>query len=82
VVVDLAVLHDLDPAVLVANRLIAAFEVDDRQAAGGERRGPFGERPRAVGTAMDERVVHRRRDRRVDGLTLERDDPADAAHEN
>ncbi len=36
VVVELAVLDDLDAAVLVADRLVAGLEVDDREAARGE----------------------------------------------
>ena len=40
VIVDLAVLDDDDAAVLVGERLVAAVEVDDREAAGGERPRP------------------------------------------
>ena len=80
VVVDLAVLHDLDAAVLVADRLVRALEVDDRQAPRGERDGLLREHAGAVGPAMDERLVHRVHDARVDGRAVEGQQAADAAH--
>ena len=80
VVVDLAVLDDLDAAVLVADRLVAALEVDDREAPRGERDRLLDEHARAVGPAVDERGVHRLHDRRVDGRAVERHEAADAAH--
>ena len=36
VVVELSVLDDLDASVLVADRLVAGLEVDDRETARGE----------------------------------------------
>ena len=80
VVVDLAVLDDLDAAVLVADRLVATVEIDDREPPRGDRRRPLRERAGAVGSAVDERRVHRGNGSGVDGLTGERDDPADPAH--
>ena len=80
VVVDLAVLHDLDAAVLVADRLVRALQVDDRQPPRGQRHGVLDELARAVGPAVDERLVHRVHDARVDGRAVERQQAADATH--
>jgi hypothetical protein len=80
IVVDLAVLHDLDAAVLVADRLVRSLQVDDGQAARGERHGLLREHTGAVGAAMDERLVHRVDDARVDGRAVEGQQAADAAH--
>ena len=44
VVVDLAVLDDGDPAVLVGDRLVAGREVDDREPPGREPDRAFDER--------------------------------------
>ena len=82
VVVDLAVLDDRDPAVLVRDRLVARREVDDREPPGREapptrrRKAPSG-----VGPAVDERRAHRREAAGVDGAAGHRDsaDPAHAA---
>ena len=52
VVVDLAVADQPDRAVGVAQRLLAAFEVDDRQAAMPERRALVVIDAFAVGAAM------------------------------
>ena len=80
VVVDLAVVDDLDAAVLVADRLVAAREVDDRQAPRRKRDAALDERAGAVGAAVHERVVHRLDDARVDGRAVERQQAADATH--
>src|SRR6185503_13306165 len=58
IVVDLAVLDDDARSVLVLDRLVAAREVDDRQAPCAERDGAVGVRAAAVGPAMDERAQH------------------------
>jgi hypothetical protein len=58
IVVDLAVLDDDARSVLVLDRLVAAREVDDRQAPRAERDGAVGVRAAAVGTAMHERAQH------------------------
>ena len=60
VVVELAVLDDGDPAVLVRDRLIAGLEVDDREPPSGKPHRAFGEGPVGVGPAVDERRAHRR----------------------
>src|SRR6266508_5574983 len=60
VVVDLSVLNDLDRAVLVPDRLVAALEVDDGKAPRRERDGPVDEAPLAVGAAVTQALAHRR----------------------
>src|SRR5205823_8199219 len=79
VVVDLAVLDDVDGAVLVRDRLVARLEVDDREPAGGERDAAVEERPVAVGPAMPQRRAHRGKAVSVDGAGS-RGDAADPAH--
>ena len=81
VVVELAVLDDGDPAVLVRDRLVAGREVDDREPPGGEAHRAFDEGPIGVGPAVDERRAHRREPGGVDGAAGRRDsaDPAHAA---
>ena len=54
VVVDLAVLDDDDAAVLVRDRLVAAGEVDDREAPRAERDLAVDVLAGAVGAAVDE----------------------------
>jgi hypothetical protein len=49
VVVELAVLDDVDRRVLVRDRLVAGLEVDDREPAGGEGHRPVDEVAVAVG---------------------------------
>ena len=79
VVVDLPVLDDVDGAVLVRDRLVAALEVDDREPAGREADTALDERPVGVGAAVDKRGAHLREPRGVDGAARGRDS-ADPAH--
>src|SRR5215217_356092 len=81
VVVDLPVLDDVDRAVLVRDRLIAALEVDDRQAARPDPRDAVDVLAPAVGPAVAQGRGHRR-----DQLTprrlpsVEGDEATDSAH--
>src|SRR5581483_11799291 len=79
VVVDLAVLDDVDGAVLVRDRLVARLEVDDREPPRGQADGAVDDRALAVRATVDERRVHRREPCGVDGLGRRRD-AADPAH--
>ena len=58
VVVDLAVLDDMDGAVLVRDRLVAGLEVDDREPAGGEREASVADDAVRVRPAMGEDGAH------------------------
>ena len=79
VVVDLAVLDDDDAAVLVRDRLVAAGEVDDREAPRAERDLAVDVLAAAVGAAVDELGAHRAK--RLDvGVPVGARDPADPAH--
>ena len=79
VVVDLAVLDDDDAAVLVRDRLVAAGEVDDREAPRAERDLAVDVLAGAVGAAVDELGAHRAK--RLDvGVPVGGRDPADPAH--
>ena len=82
VVVDLAVLGDLDRAVLVRQRLAAGVEVDDREPPGPERSVPSsvntrcssGPRWASVSSmAFDQALV-------VRAQAVDRGDARDAAH--
>ena len=80
VVVDLAVVDELERAVLARERLVAGLgQVDDREAAEPERDPFLGERARAVGPAVVELGRHAC-DRLGLGRTAGRDDSADPAH--
>ena len=79
-VVDLAVLHDDDAAVLVGDRLVAALEVDDRQPPRGQAGAAQQRLPCAVGPAVAQRVAHGAQQRGVDGAPVGADDAADPAH--
>jgi hypothetical protein len=80
VVVDLAVLDDMDRPVFVSDWLIAAFEIDDGKAPRGERHGPVDDAPFAVWATVTEGLAHRRERSRVDPGPVEGDQPADPAH--
>ena len=67
VVVDLAVLDDGDPPVLVRDRLVAGGEVDDREAPRREPDGPVDVRAVGVRPALNERCAHRSEPAGVDG---------------
>jgi hypothetical protein len=80
VVVDLAVVDDLDGAVLARDRLVAGREIDHPQPAyrrDGARR--FDHPPR-VGPAVGEGVHHAADRVRIDRCAVEGDRPADPAH--
>jgi hypothetical protein len=80
VVVDLAVLDDLDRPVLVPDRLVSTAEVDDGEAPRRQRDRPVHQRARAVGAAVSQRLVHGLERPRVDGGSVERGESADPAH--
>jgi hypothetical protein len=80
VVVDLAVLDDLDRAVLVPDGLVAAGEVDDGKPARRQSDRAVDERARAVRAAVAQRLVHGLERPRVDGASVERGESADPAH--
>ena len=79
VVVDLAVLHDDDGAVLVGDRLVAAGQVDDRKPPCGEPDAALDMRALGVRPAVLERRRHAREPLRVHG-SARGGDSADAAH--
>jgi hypothetical protein len=58
VVVDLAVLHHPVAAALVAQRLVAALEIDDREPIVGHAEAAVQVEADAVGTAMPELSCH------------------------
>ena len=68
VVVDLAVHHDDDRAVLVVDRLVARAEVDDPQALDAEARAAVVVQPARIGPAVLEPRAHTREELRVHGL--------------
>ncbi len=78
IVVDLAVADQQDRAIRVVQRLLAAREVDDRQAAMPERRTLVVIDPFAVRPAMRERVQHAAH--RAVARRIRIDDTCDAAH--
>ncbi len=78
VVVDLPVADQEDRAVGVVQRLLAAREIDDRQAAVAERRELVVIDPFAVRAAMRERVQHAAH--RAVARRIRIDDTCDAAH--
>ena len=80
VVVDLAVLDDPDRLVLVADRLIAAREIDDGQASRSEADVAVDVRATAVGAAVNEGLVHRSQDLGIDPFAVEPRDSADSTH--
>src|SRR5204863_6463341 len=76
---DLAVLDDVERAVLVRDRLVAAREVDDGEPACGEGDRPVEVLAAAVGATVGEHPAHRRETLGV-GPPGPRRDPADPAH--
>ena len=80
-VVDLAVGDDLDRAVLVAERLLPAGEVHDRQAAHRQRHARQPDAALLVWPAMVQRTDHVLHFRSRNGAAeLRFDDADDAAH--
>jgi hypothetical protein len=81
VVVDLAVVHELEPAVLARERLVARLaQVDDRQAAEPERDPVAAEGALSVRAAVVELRGHAR-DRPRLRRTVESNDSAEPAHQ-
>jgi len=81
VVVDLAVENDPDIAILVGNRLMAALDVDDAQAAHGKADVFFDEEALIVGAAMRDAAVHTCEDvARNAPVAISKKDSADSAH--
>ena len=79
VVVDLAVLDDVDVSILACDGLVARFEVDDREPSGRERNRAVHVFAEAVGAAMGEGGAHRGEAVEI-RLAARRRDPADPAH--
>jgi hypothetical protein len=81
VVVDLAVLDDVDGAVLVGDRLVPAGEVDDREAARPDPRIAIDVLAAAVGAAVPQGRGHvgdQLTPRRLP--TVDGDDATDSTH--
>jgi hypothetical protein len=78
-VVDLAVQYDNDGAVLVVDRLVPAFQIDDRKALNAKRDPVIRKQPTRVRAAMLHGPAHALDDLRLDGA-LAREDPGDSAH--
>jgi hypothetical protein len=70
----------VDGPVLVLDRLIAAFEVDDGKSARRQRNRPIDDAPFAVRPAMQKALAHHGERARVDRAPVERDESADPAH--
>ena len=82
VVVDLAVEDDPHAAVFVRQRLLSRAQVDDAEAAMGERRVGVAVQPGFVRTAMRDDVAHPHgARRRVLVESVDGDDSGDAAHD-
>jgi len=65
-VVDLAVEHDDDAAVLVVQRLLPGRDIDDRKPTVAEPHAGRDMQPSLIGTTMVLRLVHSRQYRAVD----------------
>ena len=80
-VVDLAVEDDPHAPVLVAHRLGAAFDVDNREPAKSEPDMPVDPQSLSVGPPVAQHVPHQLEPRLVDGLErIQADDADDSAH--
>jgi hypothetical protein len=80
-IVDFAVEDDAHRVVFVEQRLVAAGDIDDRQAAMPEPDARRGEEPVAVGPAMRDRIGHAVKQVAVDRARAARvEDAGDAAH--
>src|SRR6185369_9052477 len=80
IVVDLAVEDDPRAAIRVVNGLLAAFEIDDREAAHREAGGTVNVEAVFVGSAMANGVVHPREQLLVNRLPVVSNDPYDSTH--
>ena len=80
VVVDLAVLHDPQPAVLVRERLVAAREIDDGEARVDHAEAAVEVQTDTVGTAVEQLAGHRQQNVAGWGSIGGGVDACDAAH--
>jgi len=80
VVVDLAVEDDSRRAILVVNGLLAAFEVDDGEAAHREADGTVDVVSVFVRAAMTNRIAHAGQERFVNRLAVVSNQSNDATH--
>src|ERR1700754_425033 len=80
VVVDLAVEDDPRGTVLVVNRLLTAFQVDDREPAHPEANGAINVKTVVVRPAMANRVAHARQQLFVNRLAVVSNESNDATH--
>src|SRR5688572_18656262 len=79
VVIDLSVEDDPFRSVFISDRLAAAREIDDAQAAHPQRCAAIDHEADVVGPAVPDRVAHRVNEARVRGALAARE-PYDAAH--
>jgi hypothetical protein len=79
-VVDLAVLDDVDAPILVRQRLAATLEVDDGQAARGEPHRPADDGAPAVRAPVQEGSGHPGQDVAIDIRAVQRHEAGDTAH--
>ena len=79
-VVDLAIAHGPDRAVLVAQGLAPPRRVDDAQAAHPQGRAAAGVETLVVRAAVDHHAAHRSDLPRIDGAVVEAHNSGDAAH--
>ena len=80
VVVDLAVLHHPVARALVAQRLVAALEVDDREARVGHAEAPVEVDAHAVRPPVPQLPCHGQQKAAVSGAVATPVDPGDPAH--
>src|SRR2546426_9691432 len=80
VVVDLAVEHDPDGAIFVADRLVARLQVDDAQAAHPQTRTGPQIKALVVRTTVHQGRAHGAQLIERHRLSVEAHDPRDAAH--
>jgi hypothetical protein len=80
-VVNLAVEHNVNGAVLVRERLMSLREIDDAQPTMDEARAVIAIESRLVRSSMREHIAHRGQTRTLVGVQLVRcDDSGNAAH--
>ena len=80
VIVDLAIEDDLQRAIFVGQRLVAAVNIDDFQPAHRQADIAFDEIAVVVRPAMAQPVVHGRQQFPPDRFPVKMDDAADSAH--
>ncbi len=81
-VVDLSVVGDDDAVVFVVERLLAAFEIDDRQSTMTQTDTGLDMKAVAIGATVFERRVHAREQIRIDRTPcLQIDNAGNATHE-